>query len=295
MTYNRSSNFFSIPYMGGGDVLTEIDEQQQINVIDGLLAASIWNLRNGVISEGVYSLEEGTEFARLHISKVETCSLFLLMDKRPVWSSAEIISPVFDKIGTWYIYHQKNTGLSINSTTANIVVGRTYPLTGHFLLATVVFEDGTGTIDYTTGKSYYSSFFTHLEATTNPHGESITQSTLSVGTSLSVKGKAVVGCIYATIISSGTTGTQWYEFGSKPLFCVAYGTASIGEVYWDIDGNILTVYNTGDSGVEIKLKIDAEEDESFTSLPSDSSESSEDESSSSSSNSSGSESSSSSE
>lgn len=272
MAYNNSTNFFGIPYMAGGDVLTELDEAQQLNVIDGLLAASIWNLRNGVIAEGAYSLETGVDLARLHISKVGPCSLFLLMDKRPVWSSEEIITAPFEKTGTWYIYHQKNSGLSINLTNANIVVSRDNPIVNHFLLATVVFENGVGTIDYTTGKSYYSSFFTHLEATTNPHGESIVQSNLSVGTSLSVKGKAVVGCIYATIISSGTTGTQWYEFGSKPLFCVAYGSESIGEVYWVIEGNILTVYNTGSSGIEIKLKIDVEEDLTFTELSSSSSE-----------------------
>ena len=65
------------------------------------------------------------------------------------------------------------------------------------------------------------------------------------------------GSVYRTVASNGSAGVEVAVAGKTPLFVTVYPEMiGAGEIAWSINGSVVTVYNSGSTGINLNLKID---------------------------------------
>ena len=67
MPYKFKTQFYRIPVMGEGDMLTEEQEWIQMSTIDNLLQAAMFGCRKAYLEEGSYSIEWDRNHSSCHL------------------------------------------------------------------------------------------------------------------------------------------------------------------------------------------------------------------------------------
>jgi len=263
MAYRYRTQFYGIPVMGEGDMLTEEQEWIQMNTIDSLLFASNLGARNLYIEEGSYALSydsEECEFT-LSISPISEngFSLAGIINGMAFFSRETItVHPLYSNT-TYYVYVEYNQGLATDAQGFSVKAYVSEQMDSKYKmkLCEVTILDTTGTINTNVGKVYSSNIINHISNHANPHGTSLLQDSISVLDSLSVRGEQVHGSIYRSIQSAGSDGVEVTVNGKTPLFVTVYPEElGAGEIAWSIENSAITVYNSGATGITLNLKID---------------------------------------
>lgn len=258
MSYSGSTYYFSIPYMKQGDILNEEDEQRKTQIIDGLLYSATLGGSNCVIDDAVYTLSGTTSNpATLLLTSDSESVVTAIVGKR----IAVVDSPVSISVprgGFVYVYLRTLEGIDTDPTACEITgLEEEVSSDGMILLATVDYTGTHAVLDTGTGKTYLTSIQRHIEDNEDPHGGTLLQTKLEVGNELKVKGTPVHGCVYMDVTTGGTDGTVVTVEGFMPLFVSAMKTSpDVGEVYFGVQENVVTVFNTGNSGIQIKVRIE---------------------------------------
>lgn len=263
MAYRYRTQFYGIPVMGEGDMLTEEQEWIQMNTIDSLLFASNLGARNLYIEEGLYSLSYDADECEFTLSinpiSLNGFSLAGIINSRAFFSHDKItVRPLYSN-NTYYVYVEYNQGLETDAKGFDVIAYSSEQEESKFRmkLCIVSTSDTTGSVNTDIGKVYSSSISNHMGDNTNPHGKNLIQESLSVLDSLSVHGEQVHGSVYRTVESNGSAGVEVAVAGKTPLFVTVYPEMiGAGEIAWSINGSVVTVYNSGPTGINLNLKID---------------------------------------
>ena len=222
MAYTNHTQFFGIPVMGVGDLLTEEQEVEQMGILDGLLYALSYGCRTLMVEEGNYSISngrltitpailvDGTErieeqstsdssssssAEQITANAENSYSLMGIVNGRMFASRRTI---VVDRMlypnTTYYAYVEYNDALNFNPSEFSVGI---YSMEqgvsdSRILICTIEgVENGSSTTwQINTDlpeKVYSSNIVAHTADSTNPHGATLVQSNLQVSNALSVK------------------------------------------------------------------------------------------------------------
>ena len=265
MPYKNKTPFFNIPYMGNGDMLTEEQERIQMNTIDSLFQASLLGCTQSFFREGTFALEWNQGGTECHLtitpSSSDGFSLMGIINGYLFRSTSKItVSTTLYADSTYYVYVEYLEGLETDAQNfaINAYTEEQTENSEKMALCVVDTSDG-GTIDTNVaGKVYASSILSHIAGKTNPHGTSVSQDTLNVTTSLSVKGNAVKGTIYTSAFTAGNGSSVSVSVGNAtPVFATVYpASLTAGDIAWTISGSSVLISNTGSSGIALNIKVD---------------------------------------
>ena len=263
MPYKFKTQFYRIPVMGEGDMLTEEQEWIQMSTIDNLLQAAMFGCRKAYLEEGSYSIEWDRNHSSCHLhirpSLQDGYSLLGIINGR-LFSSMEDIS-----VGTLYadaVYHvyvEYQNGLETDAQcfSVNAYISPQKENDCRMKLCVVDTTEGDGKVDADVNKIYAKNILAHTMDSTNPHGRVQAQDELQVKESLSVKGNPVHGVVFRKACSAGNGGAVEVVFDSEPLFLtVCPESLGAGEIAWTIDGNTAHVFNSGSEGVVLNIRAD---------------------------------------
>lgn len=262
MAYSGLTQFYKIPYMKRGDYITEEMEERRATIIDNLLYVSTYGASKGIVEDCRLTLSDTSEAnCRLVLSPISTQYVFLGIVN---YRLAYLTSPVTLELARGYmhyVYASYSSGMETDPE-ACVVEPSTSALddTSHLLLAVVDYTGGQARIVENTDKEYLTNINAHTTDSENPHGQILTQNALRVVDSFEVKGRGMPPCVFMAIESGGTSGTEVeLPEGFEAGFVSAMPSSlSVGSVACSIDnGNgTVTVFNSGEQGLEIRLRID---------------------------------------
>lgn len=264
MAYSGTTEHLELPYMETGDYLSGAEERRRASIIDNMLYVGTYGMRDAILMDAIYSLENITETScRLFLrasgprSVLQAVLGYRLLILRNSPQPLELA-----RGAVHWIYLEKNSGFETDATKCSVVSRQNKLSEGLKLLLAKVDFTGTNpvlTTDASIGKKFFANMSGHALSTANPHGVELTQSVLNVTDVLRVSNEEVLPCKYRTIESAGPSGVTLEPIeGFMPVFVIAMpADLSAGETACEIgsDGSIV-VYNSGDAGVEIRLKIE---------------------------------------
>ena len=262
MPYKFKTNFYRIPVMGEGDMLTEEQEWVQMSTIDNLLHAATFGCTKAFLEEGAYALEwDGDHTAcwlKIRPLSEGNYALLGIINCRMFMSMDEVSVGTLYPDGIYYVYVEYDNGLE---TDANCFSVRAYTSkqteSDRRMALCVVDTHGEGSVDTDTNKVYAKNILAHTMDSTNPHGRTQTQEVMKVTDSLEVKGNPVHGVVFKKAYSAGNGNAVEVIFDSEPLYLTVYPESlAAGEIAWMIDGNIALVFNAGDEGVVLNIRAD---------------------------------------
>lgn len=261
MSYSGLTKHFRLPYMLEGDVLTEEGETARANILDNLLYVLTLGVPNCIINEGTYSVVEHNQVNFLEITSLYGASFVGVLKGRLCFSNETLYSPALTDNELNYVYVEYSVSLEEDSSGFVVAVDDVLRNdVNSLLVATIDLTNNEKGIDKTTNKKYSGSINAHLNKNINPHGNLLKQAELEceMGSfnNISLAGNDLFANIYVKLETTGATGTDWGLEGYTPVFATVYGEESIGEVYWVINENVLTIKNTGAIGIPINVKID---------------------------------------
>ena len=270
MSYSNLTDHFSLPYMKSGDVLTEEGESLQWKVVDNLLYAFAMGLTNMILREGSYSVTQDIDDNyHLTIEPLSGVSFAGVINKRLCLSNETKTSTSLSIGAINYVYATYQFSVDLEPSTFTLVPSiETSSSITKLLVATIDMTGESPIIDTTTEKTYSTSISSHMNNNINPHGTVLKQSVIECNQGdfvemdteeLTIKNLSIYPSIYTTLVSAGSTGVTWSEAGMTPKFATVYGEESVGEIYWSISGSVLTIKNTGATGVTMNVKIEIEE------------------------------------
>lgn len=76
MAYTNKTQFFGIPVMGAGDLLTEEQETEQMGILDSLLYALAYGCKTLIVEEGNYSIIDGKLTITPAIQQISSTRVF---------------------------------------------------------------------------------------------------------------------------------------------------------------------------------------------------------------------------
>ena len=264
MAYKYKTPYYRIPVMGYGDILTEEQEWVQMNTIDNLFRAAMLGLVKGIFEEGGYSVVWNDAH--------NECSLRI----RPLTETGSTLSGLVNgrffmtkediRVGTLYpnqfyhIYVEYVYGLETDSRRFNVnAYSAQQEETDSRIYLCTVSTEGDGTVTSMVDKLYVRNIFQHTLDGNNPHGNLLLQEQLEISNRLSVRGAEVSGSVYSSIDSPGESSSSSIEFVQTPVFVtVTPESLGAGEIACSINGHVVSVTNSGDSGVRLNLKVDVQ-------------------------------------
>lgn len=261
MPYRYKTQYYRIPVMGEGDLLTEEQEWAQMSTIDNLLHAAMFGCTRAYLEEGTYSIEWSENHKECHLvikpAKQGGYSLLGIINGR-LFKSMDDIS-----VGTLYwdtIYHvyvESSEGLETDSRCFSVRAYTEKMEESRFRMKLCVVDThGDGTVNTDVDKIYAKNLLAHTMDTTNPHGRTQTQDALKVVESLEVRGSEVHGVEVRRAVTGGEAGTV-VEFPSEPLFATVCPDAlGAGDFACQIVGNKVVVFNSGAKGIGILVRAD---------------------------------------
>lgn len=258
MSYGNKTRFYNIPFPKDGDIINEEQEALKMSIIDNLLYAATFGANKCLIEEGSYHYNNETKC--LVIKPLDEFSLLGIINYRLFMSDKEISIPIVYNDAINYVYIKYNDILERNVEGFSVEVEPMvlYDSNSTFLLCQVDTRNNqVKIITDVNGKTLAKNVLAHTKDTTNPHGSILHQDTLNVK-NLNVQGNKIYTSIYDDIISQGKTGVD-YNVPSNfiPIFVNAYGDSlSVGNISWEIKNNNIIIYNSGDFGKTIHLKIE---------------------------------------
>lgn len=263
MSYRNRTTFFEIPYMGYGDMLTESDEKAQMTVIDNLLYAATCGVSKCIIEDGRYELEKSKEddfLCRIKISPYDgKYALLGIINYRLFLQDDTIYTPYIAKGEHYHIYLQYTNYMELDSSAFEITYSYR-ELDDYDIRIKLCELDWTGdepVLITDINKVTAKNLLAHSQDRTNPHGEQLIQKSLQVTDELKIDDKTVYPVIYDSIMSGGTEGVVWFRKGYTPKYVTVYGEEfGIGEIVWNVDGDNLTIKNSGDVNKKLNLRIE---------------------------------------
>ena len=263
MPYRYKTNFYRIPVMGEGDMLTEEQEWVQMSTIDNLLRAATFGCTKAFLEEGDYSIRWNKTHMECHLvispSKQDGYSLMGIINCRLFMSMEDVTVGTLYGDGMYYVYVEYDNGLE---TDAGCFSVKAYPTRqtedARRMALCVVDTHGEGTVDTDVDKVYAKNVLAHTMDSTNPHGRCQTQEEMRVTDSLTVKGCDVTGAMYATTATAGEGSAVEIAFAQPPAFVTVYPEQlGAGEIAWTISGNMVRIVNSGRAGIRLNIKADA--------------------------------------
>ena len=192
MSYNGSSQKYSIPIATDGERLLQENNIEQMNIIDYLLQASVAIVNNGVIAEGeYYKLDNVGSGYSILLNPVDGISMEAVLRDGLVQSSSSVQWTGLSTGNFYYLYIKFTNGLykdpeafetyssttPVDATNQNYILIATYDLTGGY--------PGDLNTD-PTGKLYVIGMAAHVRTTEDPHSTTWTQTNLIVTDSMEV-------------------------------------------------------------------------------------------------------------
>jgi len=295
MAYTNHTQFFGIPVMGAGDLLTEEQEVEQMGILDSLLYALSYGCKTLIVEEGNYSIVDG----RLTISpailvdgserieeqsnsgsgssasesaeqisedSANSYSLMGIVNGRMFASQRTIVVDRLLYADTkYYVYVEYNDALNFNPSEFSVSVYNMRQGTSdaRMLICTVEGTSNGSSVSWQIDtdlpeKVYSSNIVSHTADSTNPHGALLVQSNLQVSNEITLKGNSVAGAIYGSYVTNGSDGvTEQIETSGTVAFVACYPEdASAGTIAWSISGNSVTFTNSGATGITVNYKVD---------------------------------------
>ena len=261
--YSKKTNFYQIPYMGYGDMLTEEDEKSQLTIIDNLLYAATFGVSKCILEEGKYSLvedEENAGFYKLRLDPINGYSAVGIINYRLYLSKEIRYSNSFMKGEHYHIYIQYDNLIEIDPNQFNIVYSYK-ELDDLDTLLKICEVDYTGeepVLILDIEKDLSKNVLAHTKDSTNPHGKELTQDILNILSELKINENKIFSSIYDSVISNGTDGIEWMKEGYKPIFIQVYPEDFCGEISCKIEDNKIIIKNNGNQGIKLNIKVDVE-------------------------------------
>lgn len=262
MAYSGQTPFYRLPYMKANDYLTEVEEERRAKIIDNLLYVATYGASKAIIEDAEYTLIAGETAGTYTLSITTAGTEFVIMaivNYRLAYREEPItVQLQSEKMNYIYLFAVEE-GMDVDPSLCRIVLSET-PIDDmrHLLLATVDCSVANPILDTDTDKQYLTNIAAHTMDATNPHGATLHQSILDVLTSLKVKGQEIYPYVYHTIESStGSTPTIIQIEELTPLFVTAMAEeTTVGTVACKIEGNTISVTNSGSLGKKIILKVE---------------------------------------
>lgn len=262
MPYRYKTQFYRIPVMGEGDMLTEEQEWIQMSTIDNLLCAAMFGCKSAFLEEGAYSLRWDKNHVECHLaispSKEGGYSLLGIINSRMFKSMKDIEVGTLYGNGAYHVYVEYQNGLETDAECFSV---RAYidkqEESDHKMYLCHVDTHGEGLVNTNVDKIYAKNLLAHTMDATNPHGRVQTQDEMKIVTSLTVRGSNVNGIKYVTATTAGNGGSVVVQFDREPYFLTVYPEElGVGEIAWSISGMIATISNSGKSGIKLNIRAD---------------------------------------
>lgn len=262
MPYRYKTQFFRIPVMGEGDMLTEEQEWTQMSTIDNLLYAATFGCKSAFLEEGAYSIKWEKNHAECHLvispPKEGGYSLLGLINSRMFKSMKDIEVGTLYRDALYYVYVEYQNGLETDTECFSIraYMGKQEE-NDYKMCLCYIDTHGEGMVNTNVNKIYAKNLLAHTMDATNPHGRIQTQDEMKVVNSLIVRGNSVNGAQYVTAITAGNGGSVAVQFDSEPCFLTVYPEElCAGDIAWSISGTIATISNSGKSGIKLNIRAD---------------------------------------
>ncbi len=290
MAYTNKTQFFEIPVMAAGDLLTEEQEGEQMSILDSLLYALSYGCKTLIVEEGNYLIIDGKLNITPAIQEVDSTRVFGesnsssesesqardassnsysimgIVNGRMFASRQSVVVDRYLYAGnTYYAYVEYTSGLNTSTELFNVAIYDEEQTANDVRLPLCkiasVGEGGSATWEIDAnipGKVYSANIVSHTADSTNPHGSTLVQSTLQVSNSLSLKGNSVAGAIYGSYTTNGSASVAIpIETSGQVAFVTCYPeNTSAGTIAWSISGNTISFTNSGASGITVNYKVD---------------------------------------
>lgn len=265
MSYSNKTQFYKIPCMKFGDMLTQQDELQQMSIIDNLLYAATFGADKCIIEDGKYSLQQSDENKGYYRVKVQGYGMggyacLGILNYR-LYRSKEFKSPYFGK-GYFYVYICYTFAMNKYPDRFTIQVSKDDSLDKNnssvLKICQVDYRDDKPVLKDDINKVYAKNVLAHTQDKTNPHGENLIQKNMEVTDEFKYEGHKIYPCIYDVVLTNDIEGVQWKREGYTPKFVTCYGQERVGQIWWKIEGDAVTIYNNGEKGKKLQIKVDVE-------------------------------------
>lgn len=248
MPYSKKTNLLNIPFMGNGDVMTEDDNNIQMNIIDKLLYINNTNLFNCILYQGNYNYEINENNYKIIISPkinlineqqnltADNFSLSGILNNNFFYSTNIIEIENLNNNKNYYIYvKEKEEGLKTNPNNFQIEKSENLKdnVTNQIYLCKINIENNQVNIDINVnGKLYLEDKYPSYE--------------------------------YISFFS----GLQNYEYSfpenKEIIFATAYAQELNTNIAWEINKeNKKIIFKTsGANGIKINVKLELKKDRS---------------------------------
>lgn len=251
MGYKNKTNFYRIPVMGAGDVMTEQQNWKQMSIVDNLLYASTFGCSQCFLQQGDYTIDLNTDgyFCYLLISPYNPggFSLMGILNYRMFYSKdVKKVGPLYDDL-RYYIYVEYDEIMEINPEgfSINCYTSRQEPNDSRMLLC-VVQTGRNPKLNTDVNKIYSKNILSHTKDNTNPHGSDLYQENLVVNNSLSVNDLPLYGSFYMQYKTNDKNIFVWeIPFNMEVVFVSAFPeSCDAGFISWKIVNDCVVFTNS---------------------------------------------------
>jgi hypothetical protein len=182
-----------------------------------------------------------------------------IINGRLFYSSSDLSIGILYSGATYYVYVEYDTMLERDTKGFLVRAYLERQIENEQRMALCIVDTIDGTILTDVNKVHAKNLLAHTMDTTNPHGKTFTQDVMNVTEKMTVRGGDVNGCVYMDAVSAGHGGYVDVNLneGMEPLFAtVAPASLGAGEIAVEIVENRIRVFNSGNAGIALKLRID---------------------------------------
>lgn len=266
MAYKNITNFYRIPVMGQGDVMTEQQNWKQMSIVDNLLYAATFGCSQCFLQEGKYQIDDtsGNTVCHLLIKSYDEkgFSLMGIINYRMFYSKNEQrIGPLYYGLRYYiyieydYIMQTNPQGFSIKSYTQRQDANEY-----RMLLCIIDADYGNTKIDTDVNKVYSKNILAHVKDNTNPHGVTLYQDNVEIFNQLTLNNYPVYSSFYTSYITNnqGQFSLMVPNENMQIVFATAYPESlQIGEISWKIIDNMIYFNNSiQKQGIKVNVKLD---------------------------------------
>ena len=215
------------------------------------------------IDDGDYDIYyNGDGTYTLSISKAESYSMIGVLNRRLFFSTEDVFITDLRKGKKYYFYICYQDSMNLNPMSFRKVLSTTIKAESNYCLLMAII-DLTGEkpiiIEDPDDKIYTKNIIAHANDFSNPHGRKLYQDKLFVNDALYVNGHQIFETVYKEIVLNGVDGLEIEFEDNKVVKFVSSCSTSVntGNIWFNIDGNKLIVFNNGDAVpciLEIKLQ-----------------------------------------
>lgn len=260
MPYQGETEFYAIPYMTEGDILSEDEEKRRTSIIANLLYASTYGATRAIIEDPVFTLTDSTsDECTLRLSSAGSEYVFLGLVNYRLGCLKEETTFTLAKGSVWYIYASYTSSMPEDPSQCAILAEDSYvDSVSNLLLATVDYTGDEAVLDSQTGKIYMANLSSHVLDSLDPHGSTLTQTSLNVTSTLSLNGVSMRPSVIKSFTSQGETQVEVEVTELHPRFASwMSGSLLVKNVAISIDGDVLRCStNAEGAGQVVTLRVE---------------------------------------